>query len=311
MELFRIRRTIPFMRYSKIFNAISFVSFLIAVFFLFTKGLAFSIEFTGGTVMEVSYPQAAPTEQIREELKDKLGIEAAVQNFGTARDVMIRLPIGADETSGEQATKVMGVLQQSEPGATMTRVEFVGPQVGEELATDGLTALILVVVGIVVYLAFRFEWKFSVAAIIANLHDVVLVLGIFSIMQWEFSLPVLAAVLAVLGYSVNESVIIFDRCREHFKKMRRVDSQEIIDSAITATISRTVITHSSTLAMTLAMFFFGGPALHYFSLALTIGICFGIYSSVFVAAAIALYLGVKREDLVRPLKKENPQEMVP
>lgn len=311
MELFRIRRTIPFMRYSKIFNAISFVSFLIAVFFLFTKGLAFSIEFTGGTVMEVSYPQAAPTEQIREELKDKLGIEAAVQNFGTARDVMIRLPIGADETSGEQATKVMGVLHQSEPGATMTRVEFVGPQVGEELATDGMTALILVVIGIVIYLAFRFEWKFSVAAIIANLHDVVLVLGIFSFMQWEFSLPVLAAVLAVLGYSVNESVIIFDRVREHFKKMRRVDSQEIIDSAITATISRTVITHSSTLAMTLAMFFFGGPALHYFSLALTIGICFGIYSSVFVAAAIALYLGVKREDLVRPLKKENPQEMVP
>lgn len=311
MELFRIRRTIPFMRYSKIFNAISLVSFLVAVVFLFTKGLAFSIEFTGGTVMEVSYPQAAPTEQIREEIKDKLGIEAAVQKFGTARDVMIRLPIGANETSGEQAAKVMGVLHQSEPAATMTRVEFVGPQVGEELATDGMTALILVVIGIVIYLAFRFEWKFSVAAIIANLHDVVLVLGIFSFMQWEFSLPVLAAVLAVLGYSVNESVIIFDRVREHFKKMRRVDSQEIIDSAITATISRTVITHSSTLAMTLAMFFFGGPALHYFSLALTIGICFGIYSSVFVAAAIALYLGVKREDLVKPLKKENPQEMVP
>lgn len=311
MELFRIRRTIPFMRYSKIFNAISLISFLVAVFFLFTKGLAFSIEFTGGTVMEVSYPQAAPTEQIREELKTKLGIEASVQNFGTARDVMIRLPIGADETSGQQAVKVMGVLHETEPDAQMTRVEFVGPQVGEELATDGLTALILVVIGIVIYLAFRFEWKFSVAAIIANLHDVVLVLGIFSIMQWEFSLPVLAAVLAVLGYSVNESVIIFDRCREHFKKMRRVDSEEIINSAITATISRTVITHSSTLAMTLAMFFFGGPALHYFSLALTIGICFGIYSSVFVAAAIALYLGVKREDLVKPLKKDNPQEMVP
>lgn len=311
MELFRIRRTIPFMRYSKVFNAISLLSFLAAVFFLFTKGLAFSIEFTGGTVMEVSYPQAAPTEQIREELKTKLGIEASVQNFGTARDVMIRLPIGADETSGQQAVKVMGVLHETEPDAQMTRVEFVGPQVGEELATDGLTALILVVIGIVIYLAFRFEWKFSVAAIIANLHDVVLVLGIFSIMQWEFSLPVLAAVLAVLGYSVNESVIIFDRCREHFKKMRRVDSEEIINSAITATISRTVITHSSTLAMTLAMFFFGGPALHYFSLALTIGICFGIYSSVFVAAAIALYLGVKREDLVKPLKKENPQEMVP
>ena len=311
MELFRIRRTIPFMRYSKVFNAISLVSFLVAVFFLLTKGLAFSIEFTGGTVMEVSYPQAAPTEQIREQLKVSLGVEAAVQNFGTARDVMIRLPIAENENSGEQAAKVMEVLHQSEPNAQMTRVEYVGPQVGEELATDGLTALILVVIGIVVYLAFRFEWKFSVAAIIANLHDVVLVLGIFSIMQWEFSLPVLAAVLAVLGYSVNESVIIFDRVREHFKKMRRVDSVEIINSAITATISRTVITHSSTLAMTLAMFFFGGPALHYFSLALTIGICFGIYSSVFVAAAIALYLGVKREDLVKPLKKENPQEMVP
>ena len=311
MELFRIRRTIPFMRYSKVFNAISLVSFLVAVFFLLTKGLAFSIEFTGGTVMEVSYPQAAPTEQIREQLKASLGVEAAVQNFGTARDVMIRLPIAENENSGEQAAKVMEVLHQSEPNAQMTRVEYVGPQVGEELATDGLTALILVVIGIVVYLAFRFEWKFSVAAIIANLHDVVLVLGIFSIMQWEFSLPVLAAVLAVLGYSVNESVIIFDRVREHFKKMRRVDSVEIINSAITATISRTVITHSSTLAMTLAMFFFGGPALHYVSLALTIGICFGIYSSVFVAAAIALYLGVKREDLVKPLKKENPQEMVP
>ncbi len=311
MELFRIRRTIPFMRYSKILNAISFVSFLVAVFFIFTKGLAFSIEFTGGTVMEVSYPQAAPTEQIREDLKDKLGIEAAVQNFGTARDVMIRLPIAQGETSGDQAQKVMSVLHETEPGAQVTRVEFVGPQVGEELASDGFTALLIVVIGIVIYLAFRFEWKFSVAAIIANLHDIVLVVGVFSFFQWEFSLPVLAAILAVLGYSVNESVVIFDRVREHFKKMRRLDSVEVVNSAITATISRTVITHASTLAMTLAMFFLGGPALHNFALALTIGICFGIYSSIFVAAAIALYLGVKREDLVKPLKKENPQDMVP
>ena len=292
MEFFRIRRTIHFMRFDKIFNTISFISFLIAVFLLFTRGLAFSIEFTGGTVMEVTYPQAAPTEQIREQIKTDLGLEAAVQNFGTARDVMIRLPIVEGETSGEQAKQVMAVLNKTEPDAKMTRVEFVGPQVGEELA-------------------FRFEWKFSVAAIIANLHDVVLVLGIFAFFQWEFSLPVLAAVLAVLGYSVNESVIIFDRVREHFKKMRRTDTVEIIDSAITATMSRTVITHSSTLAMTLAMFFFGGPALHYFALALTIGICLGVYSSVFVAAAIALYLGVKREDLVKPVKKDQVQEMVP
>lgn len=310
MEFFRIRRTIHFMRFDKIFNTISLISFIIAVFLLCTRGLALSIEFTGGTVMEVTYPQAAPTDQIREEISDALGIEASVQNFGTARDVMIRLPIVEGENSNQQAQQVMDVLQKSEPQAQMTRVEFVGPQVGEELATDGLTALLLVIFGIVIYLAFRFEWKFSIAAIIANLHDVVLVLGIFAFFQWEFSLPVLAAVLAVLGYSVNESVIIFDRVREHFKKMRRAGTVEVIDSAITATISRTVITHSSTLAMTLAMFFFGGPALHYFALALTIGICLGVYSSVFVAAAIALYLKVKREDLVKP-KKDQVQEMVP
>ena len=311
MELFKIRRTIPFMRFSKIFNAISLVSFLVAVAFLIIKGLSFSIEFTGGTVMEVSYPQAAPVEQIRETIKKDIGLEAAVQNFGTARDVMIRLPILEGQNSGAQAKQVMEVLQKTEPGVQLTRVEFVGPQVGEELASDGATALLLVCIGIMIYLAFRFEWKFALAAIIANMHDVVLVVGVFSIFQWEFSLPVLAAVLAVLGYSVNESVIIFDRVREHFKKMRRASTVEVINSAITATISRTMITHGSTLAMTLAMYFFGGPALHYFALALTIGICFGIYSSVFVSAAIAMYLGVKREDLIRQVKKDEVQELVP
>ena len=311
MELFKIRRTIPFMRFSKIFNVISLVSFLVAVAFLIIKGLSFSIEFTGGTVMEVSYPQAAPVEQIRETIKKDIGLEAAVQNFGTARDVMIRLPILEGQNSGDQAKQVMEVLQKTEPGVQLTRVEFVGPQVGEELASDGATALLLVCIGIMIYLAFRFEWKFALAAIIANMHDVVLVVGVFSIFQWEFSLPVLAAVLAVLGYSVNESVIIFDRVREHFKKMRRASTVEVINSAITATISRTMITHGSTLAMTLAMYFFGGPALHYFALALTIGICFGIYSSVFVSAAIAMYLGVKREDLIRQVKKDEVQELVP
>jgi preprotein translocase subunit SecF len=294
MELFKIRRTIPFMRFAKIFNAISLISFIVAVAFLIIKGLSFSIEFTGGTVMEVSYPQAAPVEQIRDTIKKDVGLEAAVQNFGTARDVMIRLPILEGQNSGDQAKQVMEVLQKTEPGVQLTRVEFVGPQVGEELASDGATALLLVCIGIMIYLAFRFEWKFALAAIIANMHDVVLVVGVFSIFQWEFSLPVLAAVLAVLGYSVNESVIIFDRVREHFQKMRRASTVEVINSAITATISRTMITHGSTLAMTLAMYFFGGPALHYFALALTIGICFGIYSSVFVSAAIAMYLGVKR-----------------
>ena len=310
MEFFRIHKTIPFMHYRHVLNLISLVSFIVAVFWSFTHGLAFSIEFTGGTQMEVRYPSAANTEQVRQDLK-AVSNEVLVQTFGTASDIVIRVPTKQGYTSGQVAEEVMKVIHQKTPEAQLTRTEYVGPQVGEELARDGGTALALVVAGIMIYLAFRFEWKFSVAAIIANLHDIFIVLGIFSVMQWEFSLPVLAAVLAVLGYSVNESVIIFDRVREHFRTMRRADTMEVINSAITATISRTVITHTSTLCMTLSMFFFGGPALHYFSLALTIGILLGVYSSVFVAAAIALYLGVKREDLVRPVKKDEVEEMVP
>lgn len=310
MEFFRIHKTIPFMHYRHVLNLISLVSFIVAVFWIFTHGLAFSIEFTGGTQMEVRYPSAANTEQVRQDLK-AVSNEVLVQTFGTASDIVIRVPTKLGYTSGQVAEEVMKVIHQKTPEAQLTRTEYVGPQVGEELARDGGTALALVVAGIMIYLAFRFEWKFSVAAIIANLHDIFIVLGIFSVMQWEFSLPVLAAVLAVLGYSVNESVIIFDRVREHFRTMRRADTMEVINSAITATISRTVITHTSTLCMTLSMFFFGGPALHYFSLALTIGILLGVYSSVFVAAAIALYLGVKREDLVRPVKKDEVEEMVP
>lgn len=313
MEFFRIRRTIPFMRYAFILNAISIVSFLVAVGFLAVKGLHLSIEFTGGTVMEVSYPQAADLEKIRSTIEGKGWGEFQVQNFGTSRDVMIRLPLREGFTSGKQAELVMADLKAQEPKAELRRVEFVGPQVGAELAQDGALALLMVCIGIMIYLAFRFEWKFSVAAIAANLHDVVLVVGMFSIFGWEFSLPVLAAVLAVLGYSVNESVIIFDRVREHFRTMRKASVVEVIDSAITATISRTIITHGSTLMMTLSMLFFGGPALHNFALALTIGILFGVYSSVFVAAAIAMYLGVKREDLVKPVKKEEEryQKIVP
>ena len=310
MEFFRIHKTIPFMHYRHVLNLISLVSFIVAVFWIFTHGLAFSIEFTGGTQMEVRYPSAANTEQVRQDLK-AVSNEVLVQTFGTASDIVIRVPTKQGYTSGQVAEEVMKVIHQKTPEAQLTRTEYVGPQVGEELARDGGTALALVVAGIMIYLAFRFEWKFSVAAIIANLHDIFIVLGIFSVMQWEFSLPVLAAVLAVLGYSVNESVIIFDRVREHFRTMRRADTMEVINSAITATISRTVITHTSTLCMTLSMFFFGGLALHYFSLALTIGILLGVYSSVFVAAAIALYLGVKREDLVRPVKKDEVEEMVP
>ena len=311
MEFFRIHKTIPFMRYSHILNSVSIVSFLFAVYWIFTHGLAFSIEFTGGTQVVVNYPEAVSAEDVRNTIQEGLGVDAAVQNYGTARDLMIRLPMKEGESSGQQAQELLKVLSAKAPDVKILNNEFVGPQVGEELATDGATALMLVVLGIIIYLSLRFEWKFAVAAIIANMHDIIIVVGIFAIMQWEFSLPVLAAVLAAFGYSVNESVIIFDRVREHFRKMRRTDTMEVINSAITATISRTIITHTSTLAMTLSMFFFGGPALHHFSLALTIGICLSIYSSVFVAAAIAMYLGVKREDLVKPVKKDDVQAMVP
>lgn len=311
MEFFRIHKTIPFMHYALVLNLISLAMFLVAVFFILWKGLAFSIEFTGGTQVVVEFPQAVEVEQVRGVIHDKMGMEAAVQNYGTARDLMIRLPIKEGESSGQQAKELVAALGSISPDVKLLNNEYVGPQVGEELAADGLTALLLVVAGIMIYLAFRFEWKFSVAAIVANLHDVIIVVGFFAMMQWEFSLPVLAAVLAVLGYSVNESVIIFDRVREHFRKMRRVSTMEVINSAITATISRTVITHSTTLAMTLAMFFFGGPALHFFSLALTIGILLAVYSSVFVAASVAMYLGVKREDLVKVVKKDEVQQMVP
>jgi preprotein translocase subunit SecF len=310
MEFFRIRRTIPFMRYALIFNAISFVTFLVAVGFLLVRGLSLSVEFTGGTVMEISYPQPANLEQIRASIEAKGGGEFQVQHFGSSRDVLIRLPLEKGVTSGQQAERVLATLKGQDAAVELRRVEFVGPSVGEELAHDGGLALLMVCLGIMVYLAVRFEWKFSVAAIIANLHDVILVVGMFSIFRWEFSLPVLAAVLAVLGYSVNESVIIFDRVREHFRTMRKASVDEVIDSAITATISRTIITHGSTLMMTLAMLIFGGPALHYFALALTIGILFGVYSSVFVAAAIARYLGVKREDLVKPQKKEDQSQPI-
>ncbi len=354
MEFFRISRTIPFMRYALIFNVISFVTFLIAVGFLVFRGLNLSIEFTGGTVMEVAFKSPPDLEQVRGVIGRNNWGEFQVQSFGSSQDVLVRLPAHTGFSSGQQAEIVFSALT-SQPSAgeapacaalheaygrfvqlpqkertpeasapllaqqkdlagqctELRRVEFVGPQVGSELAQDGALALLMVCLGIMIYLAFRFEKKFSLAAIIANLHDVVLVIGMFAIFRWEFSLPVLAAVLAVLGYSVNESVIIFDRVREHFRTMRKASVVEVIDSAITATISRTIITHGATLTMTVTMLVFGGPALHYFALALTLGIMFGVYSSVFVAAALAKYLGVKRTDLVRPVKDEPQQQLVP
>jgi preprotein translocase subunit SecF len=334
MEFFRIQRDIPFMRHALVFNIVSLLTFLAAVFFLVTRGLHLSIEFTGGTVIEVRYAQPAHIEHVRGVIEGMNFGEVQVQNFGTSRDVLIRLPLRGDVKQAEVVGRVFAELCKAESGSVasqpvagdkpgesgerpacttaagaepvqLQRSEFVGPQVGRELAEDGAKALAFVIIGIMVYLAFRFEWKFSVAAIVANLHDVIIILGFFAFFQWEFSLTVLAAVLAVLGYSVNESVVIFDRIREAFRKYRKMTTVEVIDHAITSTMSRTVITHGSTQIMVLSMLVFGGPTLHHFAMALTIGILFGIYSSVFVAAAIAMWLGVKRDDLVSTSRKDH------
>ncbi len=333
MEFFRIRKDIPFMKHALIFNIVSALTFVAAVFFLVQKSLHFSIEFTGGTVMEVQYRNAANIEGIRKLVEAQGFLDNQIASFGKAQDVLIKVRAKKDQASAAVSNEIFTALCKAEGGTVkkldrtgnngeaiskeacldaagkelidLKKVEFVGPQVGTELAQDGLNALLMVVVGVMAYLAVRFEWKFAVAAIIANLHDVVIILGVFAFFQWEFSLTVLAAVLAVLGYSVNESVVIFDRIRENFRKQRKMTVHEVIDNAITSTISRTIITHGSTQMMVLSMLLFGGPTLHYFAMALTIGICFGIYSSVFVAAAVAMWLGVTREDLIKPIKEKD------
>ena len=312
MELFHFKKDIPFMRYTTVFNIISALVFVASVFFLWYKGLNFSVEFTGGTVMEVTYEHPADIQAVRQTVLGMGFPEAQVQSFGRAQDVLIQIPPSKDLNAAQQSEQVMNALKAKDAQVKLNRVEFVGPQVGDELAKDGAYALLFVVIGMMIYLAFRFEWKYSVAAIIANLHDIVIILGFFAFFRWEFSLSVLAAVLAILGYSVNETVIVFDRVRETFRKQRGANREEIFNHAITSTISRTVMTHTSTQIVVLCMLFFGGPTLHYFAIALTIGICFGIYSSIFVSSSIAMFLRVRREDLIKPVKKDqgNPDGAV-
>src|ERR1700756_4434437 len=303
MEFFRIKRDIPFMRHALVFNVISAVTFLLAVLFLATRGLNLGVDFRGGTLIEISYSHSADIGHVRSVI-DKMNLgEFAVQSFGSANSALIRLPLKEGLSTAQLSERVMPALKADDAGVTQQRVEFVGPQVGKELYENGALALLLVCVGIVAYLALRFEWRFAVSAIAANLHDVVIILGFFALFQWEFSLPVLAAVLAVLGYSVNESVVIADRIRENFRKMRKATVTHVIDNAITSTISRTIITHGCTLVMVLSIYFFGGETLHHFALALAIGICFGIYSSALVMASLVMWLGVSREDLVKPERK--------
>ena len=305
MEFFRIRKDIPFMRHALVFNIISLITFILAIIFLATRGLHLGVEFTGGTVMEINYGHAVDVDKIRDTLNGVNLADATVQSFGSSQTALIRLPAKQGLTGAQLSETVIKALRQDDRSVELRRVDFVGSQVGKELVENGALALLLVSIGIVVYLALRFEWKFGVSAIIANLHDVVIILGFFAFFQWEFSLPVLAAVLAVLGYSVNESMIIFDRIRENFRKMRKASTPEIINNAITRTMSRTIITHGCTQLMVTSILIFGGETLHYFALALTIGILFGIYSSVLVASPLVMWLGVTREDFIKPEKKQE------
>ena len=282
MEIFRVKKDIPFMKYRGISAVISTLTFVLAVAFLSIKGLNLGVDFTGGTIMEVSYPEAANIENIRGTLSALDLTDTQVQNFGTAQDVLIRLPIKSDLSIAELSEKVAAALKIDNEGVEIMRVESVGAQVGDELYEDGALAILFVCMGIVLYLTMRFEWRFAIAAIVANLHDVIIILGFFAFFQWEFNLTVLAAVLAVLGYSVNESVVVFDRVRENFRKMRKASVEDVINNAITRTMSRTIMTHLSTQTVVISMLIFGGEILNNFALALTIGILFGIYSSIMV-----------------------------
>lgn len=304
IEFFKLKKDIPFMRYGRVTTIISLVTFIVAVWALATKGLNLGVDFTGGTVVEVSYPAPAQIDQVRHAVEGIGYKDVSVQNFGSARDILIRLPVRHGMTGSQMSEQVLAALKADNAGVELKRVEFIGPQVGKELYDNGSLALLVVSLGIMAYLALRFQWKFALAAIIANMHDVVIILGCFALFQWEFNLTVLAGVLAILGYSVNESVVVFDRIRENLRKMRKTAIPDIIDNAITTTMSRTVITHAMTQMMVLSMLFFGGEALHYFAVALTIGIMFGIYSSVLVASPIVLFLGVSREDFIKPPKPE-------
>lgn len=310
MEFFRIKHDIPFMSYGRFTTSISLVTFLFAIFFLATKGLNFGVDFTGGTVMEMHYTQSADLPRVRAQLAESGLPDAMVQNFGSSYDVLIQVPAKQSASGSRLSDQVLASLRKQDSSVEMRRVEFVGPQVGKDLINNGELALLLVSMGIVGYLWIRFEWKFGLAAIIANLHDVVIILGFFAFFQWEFSLSVLAAVLAVLGYSVNESVVVFDRIRENFRTMRKTEVSHIIDNAITRTMSRTIITHGCTQMMVGAMLFLGGETLHYFAMALTIGILFSIYSSVLVASPLLMIFGVSREDFIKPEKAET-REILP
>ena len=298
MELFKKTSSIDFLKIRYIVGVTSALLTLLTIWSLATRGLNFGIDFTGGTLLEVGYPQAVVLEDVRSALAGGGFPHAQAQHFGTSSDVLIRLAPEPGTESAQLSDKAMQALRKQNPGVEMRRVEFVGPQIGNELAEQGGLAMIYALIGIFIYVIVRFQWRFAPGAIIATVHDVVIILGIFSFFQYEFDLTVLAAILAVIGYSLNDTIVVYDRIRENFRRIRKASSYEIINIAVNQTMSRTIMTGLTTLLVLIALFVFGGETIHNFSLALILGILVGTYSSVYVASAIALALGVSKADLL-------------
>ncbi len=311
MQIFQNKSDWDFMGKRKIALVLSTVLLLVAIGSLITNKLEFGIDFTGGVLIEVGYPQEAQLDEIRAALATAGYPEATVQNFGTARDVLIRLAPEDEKSSAEISENVLGTLRDSEPGVQMRRVEFVGPQVGEELTEQGGLAMLFALIMILAYVAFRFQWKFAVGSVAALVHDVLLVIGFFSLFRVSFDLSVLAAVLAVIGYSLNDTIVVFDRIRENFLKMRKKTSEEVMNGSINQMLGRTIITSGTTLLVLLALFFLGGEVIHNFALALIVGVMVGTYSSIYVASAAALYLDVNTRDLLPPERDDKELDAIP
>jgi preprotein translocase subunit SecF len=307
MRLFKNVTSFDFMGKRKVAMIASTLVILISLVSTFTQGLKLGIDFTGGTLIEVGYKQAAELETIRSALAGAGFNDSTVQHFGTNRDVLIRLAPQEEKSSAELSNQVITLLNagQAEP-VDLRRVEFVGPQVGEELTNDGGLAMLYALIFILIYVGFRFEYRFALGSILALVHDVIITVGMFSIFQVEFDLPVLAAILAVIGYSLNDTIVVYDRIRENFRKMRKGSATEIINASLNQTLHRTIITSLTTALVLLALFLFGGEIIHGFALALLIGVGVGTYSSMYVASASVLMLGISKADLM-PVKKEGAE----
>jgi len=310
MQLSTSSLNIDFLGKRKIAWIISAILIIVSLVSLSTRGLNLGIDFTGGTLVEVGYPEAVDLDSVRKALERESFNDAVVQHFGTAKDVLIRLPSSENENASELSNQVLAALSSTgEP--SMRRVEFVGPQVGEELRDDGGLAVLYALFGILIYVALRFEYRFSLGAVAALIHDVIITLGFFSVMQAPFDLTVLAAVLAVIGYSLNDTIVVFDRIRENFRRMRKATSMGVINGSVNQMISRTLVTSLTTLLVLLALFFIGGEVIHSFALALIVGVVVGTYSSIYIAGSLLVILNVTAQDLMTEEKDTTELDEMP